>query len=127
MLLFNYGQNLFEKILDFTFSINFLFLIFPLTTIYHILLNLFRNRNFIKHLKKFEEVTIDSIYQLKEIPPINIFIPTWKEGENFKGCLNSIEQTIYPKLKLIVNAGGSQETIEIVQSFKGNIKIKLIY
>jgi len=72
-------------------------------------LNLFFDLYFLKfnlkHLKKFEDVTVDSISQLKEIPPINIIIPAWKEGVNLKRCLNSIEQIIYPKLKFILNAG----------------------
>lgn len=94
---------------------------------YHILLYLFRDRNFMKNLKKFEDVSVDSISQLKEILPISIIIPAWKEGENFKHCLNSIEQLNYPKLKIIVNAGGSQEAIKIANSFIQNKKFTVIY
>lgn len=79
ILLLNYGQKVFENLLDFIFSVNFMVLIFLIINVYHILLYLFRDRNFMKNLKKFEDVTVDSISQLEEILPISIIIPAWKE------------------------------------------------
>jgi len=95
----NYGQKIFENLLDFIFSLNSMILIFLIINAYHILLYLFRDRNFMKNLKKFEDVSVDSISQLKEILPINIIVPVWKEGENFKHCLNSI----FKKLSKIIS------------------------
>ncbi|KKM21262.1 hypothetical protein LCGC14_1637200 [marine sediment metagenome] len=127
ILLLNYIQNVFEKLLSFIFSVNFLILIFLIINIYHVLLYLFRDRNFLKNLKKFEDVSVESISQLNEILPITIIIPAWKEGENLKQCLNSINKLNYPKIKVILNAGGSNETIKIADSYKTNHKFTVIH
>ena len=55
---------------------------------------------------------------MKSFPLLNIFIPAWKEGEVFENCLNSITKLNYPNIKVIVNTGGSEETINIANSFK---------
>jgi len=127
ILIQNFGQIIFGNILELLFSVNGLFLIFLFINLYHILLYLFRDRNFAAHLKTFHDVSVDSISQLKEIPLINIIIPAWKEGEDFRLCLDSIEQLCYPKLKIIVNAGGFEETIEIANSFKERKSFNVIY
>jgi glycosyltransferase involved in cell wall biosynthesis len=60
-------------------------------------------------------ISLDSI---KSKPLINIILPAWKEGENFKKCLKSIKRLKYPKLKVILNAGGNEKTIQIAKSFE---------
>jgi len=127
MTLLNQIQNLFEVFISYIYSLYFLFLIFIIITIYHVLLHLFRDRSYIKILKKFQDHDVDSINQLKEIPPLSIIIPAWKEGENFKQCLDSIDQLDFPKVKVIVNVGGSQEAINIANSFIQNKKFTVIY
>ena len=127
MTLFNQIQNLFEVLIGYIYPLYFLFLIFIIITIYHLLLHLLRDRNYLKNLKRFKDTNVDSISQLKEILPISIIVPAWKEGENFKQCLNSIDQLNYPKLKVIVNAGGFKETIEIANSFMEKKRFKVIY
>jgi len=52
------------------------------------------------------------------LPLVNITIPAWKEGKLFKECLVSISNLNYPNIKVIVNAGGNDETIKIANSFK---------
>ncbi len=94
---------------------------------YHLFMHLIRDRNYLKNLKRFKDVNVDSISQLKEILPISIIVPAWKEDENFKLCLNSIDQLNYPQLKIIVNAGGSKETIDIANSFVEKERFKVIY
>ncbi|MFX1427882.1 MAG: glycosyltransferase [Promethearchaeota archaeon] len=49
---------------------------------------------------------------------MNIIIPAWKEGKEFRECLESITNLKYPRLKVIVNAGGDPETVSIAESFK---------
>jgi len=120
-------QNMIETMWKFIHSLNFIILIFLIITIYHILLYLFRDRNYITNLKRFNDVPVDSISQLKEILLVSIIVPAWKEGENFKQCLNSISQLKYQKLKVIINVGGSKETIEIANSFKDNQKFTVLY
>ena len=73
---------------------------------------------YIRTLKRFEEQKVITLEDLKETPLVNIFVPAWKEGEVFEGCLLNITKLIYPNLKVIVNAGGKDQTIRIANSFK---------
>ncbi|MFX1420593.1 MAG: glycosyltransferase, partial [Promethearchaeota archaeon] len=79
------------------------------------------------NLKKLSDVDVVMINQLNEIPLISIIIPAWKENENLKLCLNAINQLSYPKLNVIVNAGGSKETIQIAENFRNNPKFTIIH
>jgi len=58
---------------------------------------------------------------------VNIIVPAWKEGKTFEECLLGITKLKYPKLKVIVNAGGSEETINIVNSFRKFDYFTIIY
>ena len=58
---------------------------------------------------------------------VNIIIPAWKEGEILRGCLFSITKLEYPRLQVIINAGGSEETVNIANSFKADCKFNIIY
>ena len=62
-----------------------------------------------------EDLTYDD---LKSTPLLNIVVPAWKEGDLFRKCLDSIKLLKYPRIKVIVNAGGWSKTIEIANSFK---------
>lgn len=59
-----------------------------------------------------------TLKELKNPPLINIVIPAWKEGIDFKLCLQSIEQLTYPNLHIIINAGGSETTEIIANRFQ---------
>lgn len=117
----------FKILLDFIFSFDLVLLIFIIITIYHTFIYFLRDRNYLKNLNHFKDFKIETINQLKEIPLINIILPAWKEGDNLKQCLNSINQLNYPKIKVILNASGSNETIEIADSFKNIQKFTVIY
>jgi len=123
----NINVHIIESIFSFFTSNCFILALFLIILVYHLLLHVFRDRNYRKNLERFKDTNVDSINQLKEILPISIIVPAWKEGENFKHCLDSIDQLNYPKLKVIVNAGGFNETIEIANSFLEKKKFQVIY
>ena len=79
---------------------------------------LIRDRKYAKPFKNLKEPENISLEDLKEFPLVNIIVPAWNEGELFRQCLESITRLKYPKLRVIVNAGGSEETIDIANSFK---------
>jgi glycosyltransferase involved in cell wall biosynthesis len=85
--------------------------------IYTLILIILSNRR-IKEYKKLEDPDEITISDFKTLPLVNIIIPAWKEGEFFKNLLHSIKEIKYPSIKVIVNAGGSDETIKIANSFK---------
>jgi cellulose synthase/poly-beta-1,6-N-acetylglucosamine synthase-like glycosyltransferase len=66
-------------------------------------------------MKEPSEVSIED---LKYIPFVNVIVPAWKEGEIFRGCLEALKNLKYPSIRVIVNAGGNEKTIEIADSFK---------
>ncbi len=118
MTIFNQILNVIADLIEFISSLNFL-IIFALLIIFnHILFYLIRDRKYIRAVKKNRDPETISINDLKELPLINILVPAWKEGKEFKECLLSITKLSYPSIKIIVNAGGSQETITIANSFK---------
>jgi len=102
--------------------------LFFLISIYHVLLLILRDRRYIVILRSYNKDPEDiSINDLKELPLVNIIVPAWKEGEYFRDCLILITQLSYPKLKVIINAGGSKETIEIANSYKMNKNFTVLH
>ena len=118
MAIVNYFILITKNILDFLSSISFFFIIISLVFIFHALNLIIRDKKHINALKEFEDPKEISIKDLQYLPIVNIIIPAWKEGKEFQDCLNSIVKLKYPELKIIVNAGGSEETINIAKSFK---------
>jgi len=107
-----------ESILNFLNSTLFILILLILIITYHFLLFFTRDANYIKALKKNKDPEVLKIEELNEVPLVNIIIPAWKEGKLLEDCLQSITKLKYPNLKIIVNAGGSEETIKIADSFK---------
>jgi len=107
-----------ESILNLFNSPFFILVLLILIIAYHFLLFFARDVNYIKALKKFKDPKVIKLEELNEVPLVNITIPAWKEGKLFEDCLRSITKLEYPNLKIIVNAGGSEETIKIADSFK---------
>lgn len=105
-------------LLDLLKNVYFIFLLIIFIVFCHILLYYFRDRDYIKTFNKSKDPDIIRIDNFKSIPVVNIIIPAWKEEEIFRECLNSIIKLTYPKLKIIVNAGGSEKTLEIARSFE---------
>ncbi len=94
---------------------------------YHIIVYLIRDKKYIQTVKKYKDPESISLTDLKSHPLINFILPAWKEGENFRECLLSITKLTYPNINVIVNAGGSEETLNIVDKFRkyDNFKILL--
>ena len=89
-----------------------------LILLYHILMRIMRDKKYINALKRYKDPKTISIEDLNSVPLVTIIVPAWKEGESFRQCLNSIKDMKYPNKKVIVNAGGSDETNRIADSFK---------
>ena len=107
-----------EFILNIISTIEFLIVSISLITLYHILLYFIRDKRYIAALRKFEDISNIEFENFQEFPLINVVIPAWKEGNVFKKCLNNISTLKYPNLKIIVNVGGNEETINIAKFFK---------
>lgn len=86
--------------------------------LFNLICFLSRDLKTVKIINNFQDPENLSINSLENLPLVNIIIPAWKEGEIFKELLTSINNLEYPNLKVIVNAGGSEETLEIAKSFE---------
>ena len=100
-----------------TSPLGFILIVF-LIMIYHFILFFVRDGNYIKARKLIKDPEELSFNDLKEKLLVIIVVPAWKEGKEFKDCLVSLTKLTYPNLKVIVNAGGDDETLEIANSFK---------
>ena len=113
--------------LSFFCSPNIILILFIIVISYHLLMLVIRDRKYVKAFKRIKDPENISRNDLKNIPLVNIIVPAWNEGEIFRQCLISITKLEYPKLKIIVNAGGSEETINIANSFKKYENFKIIH
>ncbi|MFW9828926.1 MAG: glycosyltransferase [Candidatus Thorarchaeota archaeon] len=111
-------QNAFIFLLNLLNSFHFFLLLVLIVFLYHLVLFISRDRNYIKSFNNEKDPENIGLGDLLSIPIVNIIIPAWKEGEIFRDCLNSISKLTYPRLKIIVNAGGDKETIKIASFFK---------
>ncbi len=110
--------NIIQNLLDFSNSKYLMIIILLIIILYHTFFHFLRDRKYLKILKKFHEPEQISIDDFKSLPLVNIIIPAWNEGIVFKDCLISIANLKYPDIKVIISAGGSEETVEIANSFK---------
>ncbi|MFX1570575.1 MAG: glycosyltransferase [Promethearchaeota archaeon] len=110
--------RLFIRFLEYISSIQVILLIVFFIILYQFLLFILVDNKIIKTFKKDKDPESISIDELKNIPLVNIILPAWKEGNDFKECLLSIKNLTYPKIRVIVNAGGNDETIKIANGFK---------
>ena len=118
MVFFNFLQKFIEASLIFFNSFNFFIFLILVVIFFNIFLYFLRDRKYIRVFKKFKDPEIVKLEDLKELPLVNIIIPAWKEGKLFNDCLLSITKLNYPYLKVIISAGGNEETIQIANSFK---------
>ncbi|MHA2260541.1 MAG: glycosyltransferase, partial [Promethearchaeota archaeon] len=86
-----------------------------------------RDKSYIKSFNNIQNLQPINLKDLKDIPLVNIIVPAWKEGEIFNGCLLNLNKLSYPRLNIIVNAGGSEKTLEIANSFKNYENFTVIY
>ncbi len=104
--------------LDFVLSVNFIVLLVIFIFLYNFLMYIIRDRKYVRIFKETKDPKTINLLDLKALPLVNIIVPAWKEGNLFKACLDSIINLKYPNLKVIVNAGGDQETKKIAESFR---------
>jgi len=120
MDIFNYILNSMYLILNLICSIQIFFILLLFILIFHLLLYVFRDSKYVKAVKMYKDPEFIEFSDLKEQPLVNFIVPAWKEGKEFKDCLLSITKLTYPNIKVIVNAGGNEETIKIANYFKKN-------
>jgi len=120
-------QSMYDIILNLIFSLQFIIFLFLFIILYQIFIYFIRDRSYIIAFKNSIDPEINSINDLIETPLVTIIVPAWNEGEIFNGCLLEINKLSYPNLKVIVNAGGSDETINIANSFKKYDDFTIIY
>lgn len=118
MIIIEFLFNLISLTFILNFNILFLILALLFVFLYHIIIFFLRDRIYAKEVLKYKDPEIISLNDLKSISLVNIIVPAWKEGKIFEDCLNSIKNLTYPKLKVIVNAGGSENCINIAKSFQ---------
>lgn len=94
--------------------------IYLLFLVLNILLYYIKDRKYLRIVYSYEDPQEINLKDLNSIPLVNILVPAWKEDELFRDCLISITKLNYPKLKIIVNAGGNDLTHSIADSFKEN-------
>lgn len=104
--------------LNFLNSMIFYIILSVIILIYFLITICFLDRKKIKKIRSFQDDYNPILKELKAQPLVNIIIPAWKENETFRDCLLSITKLSYPNLKIIVNAGGNEETVNIANSFK---------
>ncbi|MFX0134343.1 MAG: glycosyltransferase [Candidatus Hodarchaeota archaeon] len=127
MSLINQIQDTVDIFLNLIGIVNLIIIILIIIIGYHIVLFFLRDKKYINTPDNNDKLKDIKIKDLKETPLVNFIVPAWKEGDIFKGCLLSINKLSYPKLRVIINAGGSQETIEIAESFKEYQNFNIIY
>lgn len=120
-------QKILEIIFGFLFSTNFLIILIISIIFYHLFQYFIRDKSYKRSYKYYKHIGKVKLEDLKEIPLVNIIVPAWKEGKIFSGCLLQISKLSYPNLKIILNAGGSDETIKIANSFKKYKNFLIIY
>ena len=111
-------RNFFDTILILIGTIEFIFCLILFIILSHILLIFIRDRKFLLSFRKFNDRDSVKFEDFTQFPLINIIVPAWKEGEIFRGCINNILKLKYSNLKIIINAGGNEETTTIANSFK---------
>jgi cellulose synthase/poly-beta-1,6-N-acetylglucosamine synthase-like glycosyltransferase len=110
-------DNILMQIMSLNWFIIFSLIYIFLITLYNLLLIIFYNKR-IKNFKKYKDPDEILISDFKSLPLVNIIIPAWKEGKIYKNLLTSITELNYPKIRVITNAGGDDQTSQIANSFK---------
>lgn len=105
---------LFNSLSQFPFYLFIILLIIG----YHITLSLIRDNKYVKSVQKLQISNIISSEKLTSKPLISFIVPAWKEDQTLNKTLNAILNLSYPNYKVIINAGGNEETIRIANSFK---------
>ena len=73
---------------------------------------------------------IDDIKKKGDLPKFTIIVPVRNEAKNILELLESLEKQTYPKLYfevIIANDSSNDNTVEIIENFKKNNCINLVY
>ena len=72
-----------------------------------------------RHLKTTKPLALTKAYMDKELPTVTVAIPARNETDNLSQCLESLIQSNYPKLEILVLDDCSQDrrTPEIIRNF----------
>lgn len=69
-------------------------------------------------------------FPLEDFPSVSIIIPVKNDEKNIKKCINSLEQSDYPKIKfeiIIVDGGSTDSTVNIIEKLQKDYEnIRLI-
>ncbi|MFW9867187.1 MAG: glycosyltransferase [Candidatus Thorarchaeota archaeon] len=114
-------------ILNLIVTIEFLIVSISLIIFYHIFFYFIRDKKYVIAFKKFEDKEGIKFKNFEQLPLFNIIIPAWKEGEVFRKCLKNIFTLDYPNLKVIINVGGNEETINIANSFRNHGNLEILF
>lgn len=123
LMLFNFITSIFSFIRTPFFIIGLLLLVI----LYHLLSYGIRDRSYINKVLMHKDLDTINLEDLDHKPHVNIIIPAWKEGDEFEDLLFSITKLSYPNIKVIVNAGGNEKTIDVANSYKSNPLFTIIY
>jgi len=118
MIFVNFIENVLHFISNFIKTTEFLILVIIIIILYHLGAFYLRDKRFLKALNNHIDSKKIILEDLNNFPLVNIIIPAWKENKKLDDCLSSILEINYPNLKVIVNAGGNDETVRIANSFK---------
>ncbi|MHA1439377.1 MAG: glycosyltransferase [Promethearchaeota archaeon] len=110
--------NFFVDFSKIIFSLIFFLILALFIIVFHIFAYFIRDKKHIKPFRNIKELQLISQNDLNEFPTVNIIVPAWKEGEPFRKCVQALTELSYSNIKVIINAGGSEETINIANSFK---------
>jgi cellulose synthase/poly-beta-1,6-N-acetylglucosamine synthase-like glycosyltransferase len=113
--------------LQFVSKFEIIIVILVLIIIYNVLLFFLRDKRYINAVNQYRDPEKIDMGSFTKFPLVNFIVPAWKEGELFQNCLESINNLSYPKIKVIVNAGGNEETLNIAQSFERNEKFVILH
>lgn len=110
--------EIFNSIIDSFSKFPFNLLIILIIIFYHIIIFFIRDRKYIKRIQQLKNKKIISIDDLVSKPIITFVVPAWNEDQTLKQTLNALLNLSYPYYRVIVNAGGNEETILIADFFK---------
>ncbi|MEJ2294674.1 MAG: glycosyltransferase, partial [Candidatus Lokiarchaeota archaeon] len=123
LMMLNFIGSIFSFIKTPYFIISLLLLVI----IYHLLSYEIRDRSYTDKVLIHKDLDTIKLEDLDHKPLVNIIIPAWKEGEEFEDLLLSITKLSYPNIKVIVNAGGNEKTINVANSYKNNPIFTIIF
>mgnify|MGYP006277599197 CR=1 FL=1 len=98
-----------------------------LIIIYHFFMYILRDPVYLHAIKRYNDPENISLIDLDSKPLINFIVPAWNEKKHLRKCLKSLIDLNYPTIKVIVNAGGDDGTLQIARDFKKNNNFVILH